>query len=311
MTAELPSQIGPYRVTELLGRGGSSPVYKATDPASGRAVVVRLLSSHLRENPAAAQRFDRESRALSAAPHPNVVHVVATGTEGGRPYLVTEHFPSLRLDQVLRERRLSVPEIVSVMKGICRGLAHIHQNGVLHHHLSPHAVLVSPDLSAVKLNELGFTRLESLGLTGTISTGAISLSSFHYLAPEQADSSGTGMAPDHRADLYAAGVIFQEMITGRPPGGKFNLPSQSNSEALPETDVIVLKCLARNPSERYATAIDLLADLGRLEEALRVRLLSEIRGITQKAAGPRRGLVLAGIALLLAVLVVVGYLLAR
>lgn len=309
MTAELPSRIGPYRVTELLGRGGSSPVYKAADPASGRAVVVRLLSSHMRENSAAAQRFERESRALNAAPHPNVVQVVATGTEGGRPYLVTEHFPGLRLDQVLRERRLSVPEIVSVMKGICRGLAHIHQNGVLHHHLSPHAVLVSPDLSAVKLNELGFTRVESLGLTGTISTGAISLSSFHYLAPEQADSSG--VAPDHRADLYAAGVIFQEMITGRPPGGKFNLPSQSNSEALPETDVIVLKCLARNPSERYATAIDLLADLGRLEEALRVRLLSEIRGITQKAAGPRRGLAMAGIVLLLVVLVVVGYLLAR
>ena len=314
MTAELPSRIGPYLVTELLGRGGSSPVYKATDPASGRAVVVRLLSSHLRENPAAAERFDRESRALNAAPHPNVVHVVATGTAGteaARPYLVTEYFPGLRLDQLLRERRLTVPEIVSVMKGICRGLAHIHQNGVLHHHLSPHAVLVSPDLSAVKLNELGFTRVESLGLTGTISTGAISLSSFHYLAPEQADSSGSAAAPDHRADLYAAGVIFQEMITGRPPGGKFNLPSQSNSEALPETDVIVLKCLARNPSERYATAIDLLADLGRLEEALRVRLLSEIRGITQKAAGPRRGLILAGIVLLLAVLVVAGYLLAR
>ncbi len=312
MAAELPDQIGPYRIAELLGRGGSSPVYKAIDPASGRAVVVRLLSPHLRENPAAAERFERESRALNAAPHPNIIHVAATGTAGreaARPYLVTEHFPSQRLDQVLRERRLSVPEIVSIMKGICRGLAHVHQHGVLHHHLSPHAVLVSPDLSVVKLNEFGFTRLESLGLTGTISTGALSLSSFHYLAPEQADASG--VAPDHRADLYAAGVIFQEMITGRPPGGKFNLPSQSNSEALPETDVIVLKCLARNPSARYATAIDLLADLGHLEEALSMRLLSEIRGITQKAGGPGRGLIVGGIVLLLAVLVVVGYVLAR
>lgn len=311
MAADLPSRIGPYRVTEILGRGGSSPVYRAEDPASGRAVAVRLLSPHLLENPAAAQRFERESRALAAAPHPNVAQVLATGTEGGRPYLATEYVPGARLDQVLRERRLSVPEVLSVMKGICRGLAHVHQYGVLHHHLSPHAVLVSPDLSGVKLHEFGFTRLESLGLTGTLSTGAISLSSFHYLAPEQADSSGTpGMPPDHRADLYAAGVIFQEMITGRPPGGKFNLPSQSNSEALPETDVIVLKCLARNPAERYATAVDLLADLGRLEEALRVRLLSEIRGI-QKAAGPKRGLIAAGVALLLIALFLVGYLLAR
>lgn len=312
MTADLPAQIGPYRVTGLLGRGGSSPVYRAVDPRSGRPVVVRLLSAHLRENPAAAERFERDSRALMDAPHPSLLQILDTGVEGSRPYLrpylVTELVQGVGLDNVLKERRLSVTEILTVMKGICRGLAHAHQHGVHHHHISPHAILVSPDLSLVKLTEFGFTRLESLGLTGTLSTGAVTLGAFHYLAPEQLDSS---LVSDHRADLYAVGAVFQEMLTGRPPTGKFSLPSQSNSEVLPETDVIVLKCLARNPSERYATALELLGDLGKLEEALRLRLLSQIRDVTHKAAGPNKGLLIAGVVALLVVLAVVGYLLAR
>jgi serine/threonine protein kinase len=309
MTADLPSQIGPYRVTELLGRGGSSPVYKAVDPKSGRPVVVRLLSPHLIENAGAAARFERDTRALMSKPHPSLLQILDTGVEGTRPYLVTELVEGVGLDNVLKERRLSVTEILTVMKGVCRGLAHAHQLGVLHHHISPHAILVAPDLSMAKLTEFGFTRVESLGLTGTLSTGAITLGAFQYLAPEQVDSNATA---DHRADLYSVGAVFQEMLTGRPPTGKFSLPSQSNSELLPETDTIVLKCLARNPSERYTTALELLGDLGKLEEALNLRLLSQIRGVTQKAAGSKnKGLLIGGLVVLLIVLAVVGYLLAR
>jgi serine/threonine protein kinase len=220
----------------------------------------------------------------------------------------TELIPEGRsLADVLRERRLGVSEALSVMKGICRGLAHSHQSGVLHHHLSPSTVLVSPDLSTVKLTGFGAARVDRLGTTGTLNTGAISLGAFNYLAPEQIESTGT--PPDHRADLYAAGAVFQEMLTGRAPGGKFTLPSQANGQLPPETDVIVLKCLARNPAERYSTALQLLADLGRLEEAQKFRLLSELREI--KASGPRRGLLVAGVVLLLAALVLVGFLLAR
>lgn len=217
------------------------------------------------------------------------------------------------LDEVLKQRRLSVPEILAVMKGICRGLAEAHQRGVLHLHLSPQAVRVSPDFSEVELTGFGGSgkRAEALSLTGTLNTGALSLGAFHYLAPEQLEPR-PGSPADHRADIYSAGAIFQELLTGRPPGGKFSLPSQSNSELLPETDVIVLKALDRDPSDRYATALDLLADLEHLEEALRVRLLSEIRGITHKASsGPGRGLLIAIAVLLLAALAVAAYLFVR
>ncbi len=286
-------------------------MYQAAD-AAGRAVVVRLLSPRLLDDPAGAARFERDAQALLAAPHPNLLQILATGTDGSqsylRPYLVTELVPEGKsLAHLLRERRLSVDEALAVTKSVARGLAHAHQRGLLHHHITPHAILLSPDLSTVKLTEFGFTRVESLGLTGTLSTGAITLGAFQYLAPEQLE--GSGSPPDPRADLYSVGAVFFEMLTGRPPGGKFTLPSQSNGQVPAETDVIVLKCLERNPAERYGTALELMADLGDLEEAQRGRLLSELRDI--KASAPRRGLLIAGVLLLLAALVAAGYFLAR
>ena len=303
-----PAQIGPYRVTEPLGRDGASLLYRAVEPAHGKEVRIHLLSSRFVEEPAALERFEREAGALARAPHPNLLHIIATGHEGDRPYLVTEAFDGAPLDEVLRGRRLLLPEAIHVMKGICRGLGHAHMHGVVHRHIWPHAVRVSPDLAQVKLTDFGFARIESLGMTGTIKTGAISLAAFHYLAPEQTD--GRSADADHRADLYSAGVMFHEMLTGRAPGGRFALPSQLNSELPPETDVLVLKCLARNPSERYATAIDLLAGINKLEEESQLRLITELRGIAQPGSR-RRALLAGGIVLLLVLLAVVGYLIAR
>jgi serine/threonine-protein kinase len=300
MSTEIPGRIGPYRIQEQIGREGGGVLFRGLDP-SGRPVAVQLLPSRLTEDAAAYQRFRTEAAALARDGHPNVVHVLGTGQEGDRPYLALEAFEGRPLSDVLRERRLTTAEAFAVMKALCRGLAHAHERGVLHRHLWPHAVRVSPDLSQVKLTEFGFSRLDSLGMTGTLNTGALSLGAFHYLAPEQTD----GRSVDHRTDLYSAGVVFQEMLTGRPPGGKIALPSQINSELPAEADVVVLKCLARNPLERYATALDLLEALERLEEGMRVRLLSELRGITR--AGSRSKWVLAGaVVAILVILVILG-----
>jgi serine/threonine-protein kinase len=215
--------------------------------------------------------------------------------------------PSNPLDEILKARRLNVAEAFTVMRGICRALAQAHEQGVVHGHLWPHAVLVSPNLAEVRLTDFG---TQVPGMTSTVMTGALNLGAFRYLAPEQTEMRPGAPPPDHRADLYSAGVVFHEMLTGRAPGERFALPSQLNSELPPEADVLVLKCLARNPAERYATAIDLLADLARLEEASRVRLLSELRGIAQ-AGSRRRPLLIAGAVLLLVILAVVVFLMRR
>lgn len=302
MSAEIPGQIGPYRVQEQIGREGGAALYRALDP-SGRPVTVQLLPSRLLEDARAYEIFRTEAAALAADGHHNVLRVLGAGQEGDRPYLALEAFPGQPLSEILRSRRLTVAEAFAVMKAICRGLAHAHERGVIHRHVSPQAVRVLPDLSQVKLAEFGFSRMEALGMTGTLSTGALSLGAFHYLAPEQLD----GKPVDHRADLYSAGVVFQEMLTGRPPGNRIALPSQVNGALPPQTDVVVLKCLARNPMERYATAIDVENAVESLEETLQVRLLSEIRDITQ-AGTPSKVLLWGAVALVLAALVVVGIL---
>lgn len=304
MSTENPDQIGPYRIQEQIGRESGAALFRAVGP-SGRPVTVQLLPERLAQDAGAYERFQHEAAALTREEHPNILRIVAAGQERGRPYLVLEPFQGQPLSEILRARRLTTAEAFAVMKGICRGLAHAHEHGVIHRHLAPAAVRVAPDLSQVKLAEFAFSRLDALG-SGTLNTGALSLGAFHYLAPEQMD----GHPVDHRTDLYSAGVIFQEMLTGRPPGERISLPSQINSALLPETDVVVLKLLARKPHERYATAIDALAAIEKLEEAMQVRLLSELRTITQPGSRSK-ALLWGAVLLVLVALVVAGVVMLR
>jgi len=318
MQNDPPETIGPYRVRELLGKAGQSAVYSAAAP-DGRAAAVKLFPARLAGDPAAGERFHREMAAVAkVSRHPHLVHVLGTGQEGDRLYLAMELVEGTSLDRILKQRRVSLPEAFAVMRGICRGLAHAHQHGYLHGSLTPRNVLVSPDFSIVKVADLGATGFEtSPNLTATMSTGEIRLGALYYLPPEILEGSSR---VDARADLYSAGVIFHEMLTGRAPGPKFALPTQLNAELPPEVDVVVLTCLARDPGERYANAGDLLAALERLEETLRLRVFTEIRDISQagsrllggsNAGGGKKTWLYAGLALLVIALAVLGFWLAR
>jgi serine/threonine protein kinase len=316
MPPELPETIGPFRVRELLGKAGQSAVYTAVAP-EGRAVAIKLFPAALSATPAAVERFHREMRALvPVSRHPNLVHVLGTGQEGDRLYLVMERIEGTSLDRVLKQGRPSLSEAFTVMRGICRGLAQGHQHGLLHGGLTPRHILVSPDFATVKVSDLGAAAFETAApsLTATLSTGEIRLGSLYYLPPETLEGSGTA---DARADLYSAGVIFHEMLTGRAPGPKFALPSQIDPSLPQEIDVVVLRCLARRPDERYGNAGDLLAALERLEETLRLRTLTEIReagrllGGGKAESGRRPVLLYLGIALVVLALAAAGFLLLR
>lgn len=286
MTAD---SVGPYHLIEPLREGKASSVYRVSAPAGGEPLALKVFSPELLENPTAVARLHREVAAVADLSHPNILRVVGSGQDGDRVYLATELFDGVALELLLRGRRLAPAEAIAVLKGICRGLAYAHQRGIVHGHLSPRHVLVSADLARVKLADFGPGEAEALsGLDATLSTGAINLGAFHYLAPEQTAGGGVRPAPDARADLYAAGVIFYEVLTGRTPAGRFTLPSQTSAHLPPETDVVVLKCLAREPEKRYQQAAALLADLARLEEGLKVKLLSDLRGFSRRFNG-RRG----------------------
>jgi eukaryotic-like serine/threonine-protein kinase len=315
-----PETIGPYRILEPLREGGVSSVYKAVGPA-GAPVALKVFSTRVLASPAAADpqrtgdlvsRFHREVRAVIPLSHPNILQVLETGQDGDHLYLATELFAGVSLERLLKQRRLTIPQSIAVLRAVCRGLAFAHARGCVHGHLSPRHLLVSADLAAVKIADFGPSEIDVVSeLDSTLRTGAYALGSMVYLAPEQIERRGA--PPDPRSDLYAAGVIFVELLTGRPPTGKLALPSHVNAELPPATDVLVLKCLDRDPAKRYPSATALLADLDRLEEALRVRLLTHLRGISRLLGPPgtlRRTLLLATGALLLVALALAGYYLA-
>ncbi len=315
-----PETIGPYRILEPLREGGVSSVYKAVGPA-GAPVALKVFSTRVLASPAAADpqrtgdlvsRFQREVRAVIPLKHPNILQVLETGQDGDRLYLATELFAGVSLERLLKQRRLTIPQSIAVLRAVCRGLAFAHARGCVHGHLSPRHLLVSADLATVKIADFGPSEIDVVSeLDSTLRTGAYALGSMVYLAPEQLERRGA--PPDPRSDLYAAGIIFVELLTGRPPTGKLALPSHVNAELPPATDVLVLKCLDRDPAKRYPSATALLADLDRLEEALRVRLLTHLRGISRLLGPPgtlRRTLLLATGALLLVALALAGYYLA-
>jgi serine/threonine-protein kinase len=276
----VPETIGPYRIARQLGRRRTATTYQATAP-EGRTVTVELMSRGLAADPAALERFNGEVEKLAAIEHPNLLRVLASGTDADRVYLVQEAWDCPVLGDVLRERRPTVPESLTAFKGILKGLGQLHQRGIVHRDVNPTTVLVSPDLSQVKLTGFGLGKTDTLvGTTGTLSTGEVSLANLYYLSPEQAE----GKPADARSDLYSAGVLFHQLLTGRAPTAKFGLPSQLNPELPPEVDTLVLKCLARRPEDRYSNVPHLLGDLLRLEETLRLRLLSHFQGISRSTS---------------------------
>ena len=254
-------------------------VFKAIQPSLNRVVAVKVLPAEMGKDPDRVERFNREAQAVAMLNHPNVVQIIDKDQDGDLLFFVMEYVPGSSLDAVLRQRRLSLPETLKVFRGVCRGLNAAHQQNITHRDLNPRNILVSEDLSTVKLADFGISRVESISLIeGTLSTSQLSLGSLHYMAPEQARDMG---AVDQRSDIYSAGVVLYEMLTGRLPVGRFSLPSQLNSEVPPELDPIVLKCLATSPADRYPSVAQLLSDVGRLEDQLRLGLADELRGISR------------------------------
>jgi len=274
---EVPKQIGPYEILGPLGKGGMGAVYKAMQPSLNRIVAIKVLPADFARDPESVARFHREAQTVAMLSHPNIVQIIDKGEDQGILYFAMEYVEGTSLDVVLRQRRLSLQEVVQIIKQIGRGLGAAHRAGVVHRDLNPRNILVSPTLSVVKLADFGISRVESVARTlGTLTTQGMTLGSLHYLAPEQAVDAS---AVDHRADIYSLGVVFYEALTGRMPLGKFNLPSELNKDLPSEIDPVVLKCLATEPGDRYATVGQLLEDIDKLEGLMRFQLLDELKGL--------------------------------
>ncbi|WP_041241531.1 Stk1 family PASTA domain-containing Ser/Thr kinase [Geodermatophilus obscurus] len=261
---------GRYLLEERLARGGMSTVYAATDLRLHRTVAVKVMAEHLAHDPTFVDRFTREARAAAMLSHPNVVSVSDQGSDQGLVFLVMELVRGRTLRDLLQARgRLTVAEAFAVLEPVLSGLTAAHRAGIVHRDIKPENVLIGAD-GVVKVADFGLAR----ALTGTgqtSHTGGVLIGTVAYLSPEQLER---GKA-DARSDVYAAGVVLFEMLTGHPPYGgdtplavayqhvHHDMPRPSEEvPGLPwEVDELVARTTRREPAVRPLDAGAFLADL--------------------------------------------------
>ncbi|MEC3993380.1 protein kinase [Actinacidiphila sp. DG2A-62] len=257
---------GRYELLGMLGHGGMARVQRARDTRMGRIVAVKTLLPELADNPDARRRFAREAQAAGALNHPGIVtvHDQDEVEDGDQvvPYLVMEYVSGRTLAQLVRERASFEPEeAVRIVCDILDALAHAHSRGTVHRDVKPANVMIT-DEGTVKVADFGIARVLDSDQRLTATGSAIGTPS--YMSPEQIN----GGDVDARSDVYAAGCVLVELLTGRPPftdGNPINLmywhvhtpppePSARNPRVPRELDALVLQALAKDPASRPADA---------------------------------------------------------
>jgi eukaryotic-like serine/threonine-protein kinase len=255
---------GRYRIERVLGGGGMAVVYCAHDVELGRTVAVKLLAEHLAEEQEFRDRFLREARIAARLAHPNVVAVYDAGEDDGRPYMVMEVVEGETLAELLaREHRLPPRQVVDLGLQAAAGLAHAHAHGLVHRDVKPQNLLLRRD-GVLKVADFGIARAAEATRQLT-QVGAI-LGTADYLAPEQA----LGDQVTAAADVYGLGAVLYQALTGRTPfeastlvqllaeiqQGAIVPPSQLVPDVPPGLESTIMRCLARNPAYRPASAAE-------------------------------------------------------
>jgi tRNA A-37 threonylcarbamoyl transferase component Bud32 len=243
-------------VKELIGQGGMGAVYLARQRGLDRPVALKLVRPR-EADPTFAERFVREARAMARLSHPHVVAVFESGEAGGLPYLVMEYVDGVTLRDAMRERKLTPAEALAIVPQICDALEYAHAQGVVHRDVKPENILIGRD-GRVKIADFGLAKVTDpagVSLTGTRQA----MGTPHYMAPEQWEKPGE---VDHRADVYALGVVLYELLTGELPIGRFDPPSQKIRLDV-RLDEVVLRALAKEPDRRYQRASAVFTSLAR------------------------------------------------
>ncbi len=267
---------GRYRVISLLARGGMATVYQALDLRLDRIVALKIMHAHLAHDQAFISRFQREAKAAARLTHGHVVAVYDQGSDGNLVYLAMEYVPGRTLRDVLRQYGPLTPEQALVfLDPVLEALGAAHAAGFVHRDIKPENVLISDD-GRVKVADFGLAR--AVEADGHSVTQGMIIGTVAYLSPEQVER---GEA-DGRSDVYAAGILLYEMITGQVPhAGESPLsvayqhvnndvppPSGVVGAIPPDVDALVVTATRRDPSLRYQNAIDFLADVRRVRASL-------------------------------------------
>ena len=270
---------GRYELGEMLGRGGMAEVRKGTDSRLGRVVAVKRLRTDLASDATFQARFRREAQSSASLNHPAIVAVYDTGEETAsdgsgvaQPYIVMEYVAGRTLRDIVREGRKILPErALEITSGVLSALDYSHRAGIIHRDIKPGNVMLTPS-GDVKVMDFGIARAISDASSTMTQTAAV-VGTAQYLSPEQA----RGETVDSRSDVYSAGCLLYELLTGRPPFVGDSpvavayqhvrepaVPPSHHDTELPEAiDAIVMKALAKRVEDRYQSAAAMRSDIER------------------------------------------------
>ena len=258
---------GRYRVDEQVARGGMATVYRATDTRLDRTIALKVMHPSFAEDSDFVARFTREARAAARLADPHIVKVFDQGQDGSTIYLAMEYVPSRTLRDVLNERkRLPADEALAVMNPVLQALAAAHAESVVHRDVKPENVLIGSN-GHVYVTDFGLARATNSASTQHITSGLL-LGTVAYLSPEQVKPG----VSDERSDVYSAGIVLYEMLTGTPPftgteaisvayrhvNEDVPKPSASGVDVSDELDEVVLIATRRDPNQRPVDATALL-----------------------------------------------------
>jgi serine/threonine protein kinase len=277
MTLQPGEQIGPYEILEPLARGGMGEVYKARDTRLRREVALKMLPDASAHDADSLRRFDRETHAVAALNHPNILAIHDTGSYRAVPYAVTELLQGETLAERLRSGPLHPQKALDIASQVAEGLAAAHAGGVVHRDIKPENIFLTNDGRA-KILDFGIARIEqpvrTPGISGSPArreTSSIFLvGTAGYMSPEQV----RGKPIDARSDIFSFGATFYEMLAGRrafsreSPVETLGAVLRDEPQKYPETEKIpaelrgfIFRCLEKDPADRYQSVRDLLIDL--------------------------------------------------
>ncbi|BEK86971.1 serine/threonine protein kinase [Nocardia seriolae] len=268
---------GRYRIDAPIARGGMSMVFRGVDTRLDRPVAIKVMDPKFASDPQFLTRFELEARAVAKLKHPSLVAVYDQGVDGDHPFLIMELVEGGTLRELLRERGPMPPHAVrAVAEPVLAAIGVAHQAGLVHRDIKPENVLIS-DSGEVKIADFGLVRAVA---EAKITSDSVILGTAAYLSPEQV-TSGTA---DARSDVYSAGVLIFEMLTGRTPFTGDNslsialqrvekdvpAPSRFITGIPPEIDELVAHATAREPMHRFANATEMAGELRRIARELQL-----------------------------------------
>jgi alpha-glucoside transport system substrate-binding protein len=274
MTDLIGRTLGQYQIIEKIGEGGMAAVYKAYQPGLDRYVAVKVLPPLHAKQPGFSQRFQREAKAIANLHHQNILPVYDSGQEGDYSFIVMRYVEGARTLKEVMQTPLSLSQVVDLIGQIASALDYAHRQGVVHRDVKPANVLMDGDWAL--LTDFGLAKMTeaSIALTGT----GVGIGTPAYMSPEQ----GQGLHVDHRTDIYSLGIILFEMVTGRIPHNAETPiaiifkrateplpPPRTLNPNVPESvERVILKALAREPGDRFASTGEMAAVLkGAVSEA--------------------------------------------